>query len=518
MTTLQFGNNTIRLGATPDASAAGAPLSRLFLAARTGRGPVNLPTTIGSYDDFVAVFGAGTNAARTDVAGEVVRDYFKVVGRAADAVVTRLYEGTPQVAAEQEVVGSDPATPAQQLRVQLEAASPGAWGDGLVRSVRQTAPGVYTVEVREVRGGVVVKRKPVAGVTPDAAGAARLNAESGGLLRATFNPAGTVDFLNVAAGADPDVWVTFAGGADSAQLSPQTLEGTLDPDSQERTGLWTLRSTELGGGVLVVPTADTPELNAVKLRWAAETSRFAPIEPGGDLTPGAALAEKQALELVDGASFGAYFYPRGREAAPGGAVSKSALGYVAGLYVQSVMAEPGYVSPPAGALGLPDVQRAPNGRDLLVHEVNASTLQKAGVNTLVQRAGRIELQGLSLLAPNPLQPGTDKVYERLILNALSYDIGPKLGKFNNAYVDAKGVFFSVVIGAIRDVITPYYQRGLLYGETVEQAFRVEMDYTLNNPAEVAKTGRLNVKVKVRISPVGEGIDLELFHVPVNVDL
>ncbi|WP_155300538.1 hypothetical protein [Deinococcus kurensis] len=530
--TLYFGNNTITMGASPDQGTAPAPLARLFLFGRFERGPVGQPITVSSNERFLSVFGAGAPLTPTAEGAEVVEDYFKRVGRTADAVIVRLLEGNADAMTAKEA----PVTPLAggvKARYALKASSPGKFGDNLDRSVVEIrvngAVVAYTVEVRESVGGVVKARRTAARFTPgDLASLQAANStlrdlaviveDTTALDQDGKLTAGNVNFADVTAANAAPIRTPFTGGADSPQITPSTLRGGIDPDSQERTGLYTVRSTEYGGGVVGAVGMDTLDHRKVLAEFARETARYTPFLPAADINPSAALTDKQSCELIDGAEYTDYVYPRARKVTTTGPVTKSALGYVAAEAVLAVLSQPGKVLPPAGVTSIPDVQRAANGRDLLVHELNERDLQRAGIRTLLMRGSRVELQGLSLTKADPLQPATDKIYERLLLNTLAYDIGPSLSRFNNSYVDAQGVFFDVVRGVVRDKLTPYFKSGVLFGATVDEAFSVQIDFTNNTTADLVKSARANVKVKVRISAVSEGIDLEIFHIPLTSTL
>lgn len=570
MNDLTFGNNTVTLGQVPASGNTTPPLARLFIAARLERGPVNTPTTVSSLDRFASVFGTPDVNSPNYAAYRAARDYFRAVGRYGDLVVVRLYEGDDQLGVASEANIDTGAVP----RLRVLAPSAGAYGDNLERRVTLTAaPQIssrvqvelvgstetetvtYVLQVRERVGSTFKNRRQVrftetrTRVAPatewtytktiDAAQVAAAQVTLAGVAQLAFNPAGTVAFLDIegeqatvpppgnnetessyatlafTATALPELWLPFTGGDDSAAITPATLSGTLDEDTQERTGLYTLRDTTLGGGVVLTPGLSTFELNAARIQFAADTMRLTLVEPGEEITPLAAKADKLGYETLEGASYAAYVYPLAREARPTGAVSVSALGHVAGLIVANINREAGKLTPPAGITTIPDVQRAPNGRDYLVHDGNARDLQASGINPLVVRGTNVELTGLALIAPDPTQPATDKVHERLILNTIAYDVGQSLGTFNYAQVDAKGVYFGVLEGVIRNRVRPYHASGALYGATVDDAFRVAVDVQASDPAAISKTGRVLVDLKLKISPVAEGTTVSLYHVPLD---
>lgn len=506
MTTLAFGPNTITFQRYDENAVVTVPLARLFLIGRTERGPVGVPTVVTDAEDFVSKFGRGTQATGTDRLYGELEAYRSRVGDLSDAVVLRLYEGS---------TATGTAKDGSTGKLSIEAGSAGVWGNALSRSVVTSADSLTaTVTVREMVNGVAQRIRTVTAPV-SAEGVATMNAALGGLATVKWNALGTGVALNSTLDGAAVTWVNLTGGADSASFTEATLRGGINADTQERTGLATLRTTEHGGGVIIAEGVATDTMRAAMYEFARDFERVYLDGPQTDILPSAAEVEKAALELLSGASFATYTYPRARVGQAPGTYTRSALGWVAGEMVAGVMQTPGMVRPPAGRTLIPDVQRSPNGRDTLVHDSNASRLKARGINVLILRGGQVELEGLSLLRADLLQPSIDKVYERLARMAITYDLGPRLSRFNNVYVDKKGAFFNVVKGAIRDTLKPYYQSGVLYGATLEEAFDVKLDFELNPPTTLERTGRVLVRVKYKVSPVSEGIDLALFQIPIT---
>src|SRR3954469_4830441 len=119
----------------------GVATSITAFVGRARRGPVNEPVTINSYGDFERIFG-GLWADSS--LGYAVRDFYLNGGN--QAIIVRLYRG-----------GAGPPTPVTTAELavdtlQLQAASPGSWGNQLQalvdHDIAGTATNLFNLSVR----------------------------------------------------------------------------------------------------------------------------------------------------------------------------------------------------------------------------------------------------------------------------------------------------------------------------------------------------------------------------------
>lgn len=503
-TSVRFGNTVVEMGIVPQMPAAAPPLARAFIAGRCAAGPVNVPTVVRDLTDFEAKFGIGTDTNGGRDLHLAVRQFFKDAPNQS-AVILRLYAG----------VGGYSSEPSS-AKVKAIAQSPGSYYDSFEVTYTKTAKGNLNFFYRRMVNGRPSPMRVIRDIPITAAGileANRILQKSG--LSLVYDPTAANEVENVSESEYKLVWAQFKGGKDSGDITAADLAGTLDPETRIRTGLYVLDNSDLGGGVVIAPGLNTNEHRAALLAFAERTGRIAPLEPQGDVYPSDSVTDALSLEGLPGATYGAYYYGRGRTDRTVYGQPISALGHIAALYVNCVMRRRGYVAPPAGVIGLVDIQRGPDGRTPLVDNDNFESLIEQGVNTLILRDGNVEVQGLELLAPDPDQPATTKTYERLILNTLIYDIGPRLRKFDNTYVDARGAFESAVRERITEGVLPYWESNCLYGSRAQDAFNITFGYQ----RVVTDGGRTKYKVTVnlavKISPVSEGVTVNLYHLDIN---
>lgn len=509
--TLRFGNNTVSRGPQPTPPSVPPPLARGFIVGRTERGPVNTPTRVRDYDEFRAIFGAGSDSNGTADIADQARDYFRSVGGSSDAIVLRLYEGDPSGGLARETAA------AGAYRVVAVAPGPGQYGNALERAVVVEGAGenqTITVYARELVNGIVVASRTTPAVPLTPAGIRDANTYLTGLLSLAFDEAGAEAAAQATAPGAPLSWVRLSGGSDSVAISTSTLRGTVNDDTQARTGLEIIRSSRYGGGAIVAPGFSDDEGRTILYAFAAATMRIVPDGPPSELLISGGVADYQAARLIPGAEYAGYWYPLKRVTRGGVVQNRQAIGALAGLLVASVMRREGYVAPPAGETVISDIQRSVDGAFPLVTDANMSQLTSAGLNVLVAR-NRVEAQGLALVTSDPLQPATTKLHHRLIANALAYDLGPVLSQFDNTYVDAKGAFYSAVKSEMLKRLKRFHDSGVLYGVSLADAVQVRFAFEQTPDEELERTGRVKVTINYKVSGVSEGIDLALGHVPIN---
>ena len=506
-TQVRFGNTVVQMGIVPPNANAAPPIARAMIVGRTARGPINQPVIVKNVLDFETKFGIGTEANGGVDVYLAVKQYFKDAP-SYDAVIVRLFDSAT-------LAGGGISTEAGTAKVLSKATAPGTDYDALQVAYLTTSLG-FDFFFRRMVNGRPSPTRSVRNIALSAEGILNANISLLGTgVQLVYNPNASTSFGAASTDESSLNWVPLAGGLDSPAITAIELAGEIDPETRVRTGLHTLDSSEYGGGVVIAPGMNTDAHRQALLAFAQHTARFAPIEPAGDVYPSAAVNDKVRVESFEGATFGAYYYGRGRTDKTIFGRPVSALGHIAALYVNSAMRQRGYIAPPAGRIGLVDIQRGPDGRTPLVDDDNFTGLLNQGVNVLLLRDGNVEVQGLELLTPDPDQPATTKTYQRWILNALVYDIGPRLRRFDNAYVDARGAFESAVRERIREGVLPYWESDCLYGSTAHEAFNVSFNYERITAEGGRVQYRVIVNLTVKISPVAEGVTVNLYHIDIN---
>ena len=181
---------------------------------------------------FTAKLGAGQDANGTLELSQQVQDYFRGVGGLSDVIVLRLYEGDHTAATAREAAGAG--------KVTAQASGPGKYGDNLQVAYVQggTAENpTLAVYARELVNGQVMASRTTPAVPVTVDGITKANAYLNGLVVLVFNPLGTTPVTTSTAPGEPLSWVSLAGGADSPAITNKTLQGSVNEDTQVRTGL-----------------------------------------------------------------------------------------------------------------------------------------------------------------------------------------------------------------------------------------------------------------------------------------
>ncbi|HEY7876286.1 MAG TPA: phage tail sheath subtilisin-like domain-containing protein [Actinomycetota bacterium] len=223
----------------------GVATSITAFVGRAMRGPVNTATTITSYADFERIFGG---LWRESALGYSVRDFYRNGG--ATAIVVRVHNGPDSDTATLDVGAPDP--------LQLEAASPGAWGSRLLATidhdVKPTDPPDATLFNLTVTDDATDKVEVFRNVSFEATHpryVGNVLAQSSTLVRVATAP-------TVLPGEEADV--AAAGGDNGAPPGPnQYTEGGGLRDAKE--GLYALEEADLVNLIVIPPYSATQDVD-----------------------------------------------------------------------------------------------------------------------------------------------------------------------------------------------------------------------------------------------------------------
>jgi len=266
----------------------GVSTSITAFVGRTLRGPINTPVRIGSFTEYLRVFGGLWQSSTLSYA---VNQFFQHSGR--DALIVRVFRGADQGANPPKTVDQSTATidaptdagnGAQGDALVFAAANPGAWGNSLrVVIDHDTADTTdnlqFNLEVLEVGpdGTTVVASESFRNLSVDPASPRFVDtvlAQRSVLVRVkTSAPAGQRPLT-----AAPDAPLVASGGEDGDAIKDSDVVAVADPP----VGLYALDHADLFN-LLCIP----------------------PLTPGGDVadstwaTAAKYCADRRAVLLVD---------------------------------------------------------------------------------------------------------------------------------------------------------------------------------------------------------------------------
>jgi hypothetical protein len=81
-------------------------------------------------------------------------------------------------------------------------------------------------------------------------------------------------------------------------------------------------------------------------------------------------------------------------------------------------------------------------------------------------------------------------------------------------IDGKGQTISQFNGELAAMLNSYYGLGALYGETADDAFRVDTGSSVNTTGSIAE-GRLRAVLSIKRAPHAEQVEVEIVKVAIN---
>lgn len=434
-----------------------------FLVGLAERGPVDKPVFIVSLGHFISVFGERAAysplyaeldlAFRVGLAGVYIQ---RVVGPAAKAATGKVKDGVGEGAKD---------------TLQIDAASPGEWGDDLDwKVVAGVAEGTYRLQV--TYDGTVVE------TSEDLAD----------------NTAGVNYFADSS-------WVRLK---DLGQGNPTASEDSLSGGDDDRSEVdaevidegFALFPPDLGPGQLCAPGYTTEAVHVACVVRAALSSRT-PICDGEDTEKAEDLiSDAVALRAQSGARHAGFFAPWVTvpvTGVPGATETVPPSALVIGLLARSDR-QNGHANVAVAG---------PNGKSSYAvgvtqtySDIDRADMNAAGVNVIGMDEGEVTILGFRTLA----DPVSDRNWLPLSNARLMMDLafGTKqvLKRFHFANLDAQGESRAKAEGAIvGEVITPLFLARAIFGVSPEDACQIVVEQDVNpSDGSIAKlTGSLAAK-------------------------
>jgi phage tail sheath protein FI len=448
-----------------------------FLVGLAERGPVDKPVFIVSLGHFVTVFGERVAysplydeldlAFRDGLAGVYIQ---RVVGPAAKASTGKVKDG----------VGGE-----AKDTLQIDAASPGEWGDD-------------------------IDWKVFAGVTE---GTFRLQVKyDGTVVETSEDLADNTAAVNYFANSS---WVRLK---DLAEGNPTASEGSLTGGDDDRAEVdsevidagFALFPPDLGPGQLCAPGYTTEAVHVACIVHAALTTRT-PILDGEDTDKAEDLiADAVALRAQSGGRHAGFFAPwitvpgitpnTTRTVPPSAVV----LGLLAKSDRQNGHANVAVAGPNGKSSYAIGVTQAFSDED-------RGDMNSAGVNVIGMDEGAVTILGFRTLA----DPVTDRNWLPLSNARLMMDLafGTKkvLKRFLFANLDAQGETKATAEGVIvGEVITPKFLAGAIFGESPEDACQIVVEQDVN-PSD-GSIGKLTGSLAAKPTKFNERTEFEVVSV------
>lgn len=301
-------------------------------------------------------------------------------------------------------------------------------------------------------------------------------------------------------------------------LARTNLAGGTDDHANAVDAQWlaalNLFDTDLGPGQVAAPGRTTVAAHQQLIDHGAARFRSPVLDTGDAASEATMDAAAAAVDDYAGSDWAALF--GGWVTVPGVAGSSVrrvppsglVLGLVARLDAQLGGAGFAAAGPQGTARYALDVILPAGG----LEEDDYESLNAAGVNMVrAFRASGVQLHGFRSVSSDPEWVQWSSSRERMSLHARLNRIGQGY-KFRT--IDGRGQLFSELNGALKGECMRDYNLGLLYGDTPEEAFRVDTGDTVNTDDTTA-AGMILAEVYARFAPFAELVRFAVVKVPIT---
>lgn len=460
-----------------------------FVTGECAMGPVGVPIPITSLAQFVSYCGTRQSYSYLY---DALQEFFQDGGQ--QAYVSRVLHSTAVAAS----VVLDDATSATTLKV--SASSPGAWGNSL-SVVVTTVSSDYTIQI--LLNGVVVATSPLLTSPADAV-----------TWATTSTPwAFPVSIAIDGSGANP------AAGTFSLTSGVDNLASVAESDWTAALVAFTTGAAAGVPGQVSAPGHSTATGWNALISHAQANNRFALLDDTDTAT--AATIEGYVTTIQETA---APFDPSyGMMLAPWVIIPGLPQGVGAEVVAQNRTIPPSAVA--AALMARNDVTNScdvaaagPNGvSNYAVGVTNVyvpsdlQNLNNGGVSVFKVLNGQVTLYGYRTCTtdPNWVQAGPARFRMQL-----TYLLSTAAEAYVFAPIDPQGKTLAAFQGALTGVLQPFYASGSLYGESINDAFNVNVSNVVNTPAGLAQ-GVLAAVISYSTSPTAEVVTITIVKYPIT---
>lgn len=465
---------------TGPSTTAVAPASTFFVVGTAVRGPVDEAKLVTSLADFEAFYG-GYNASYT--LHQHLQTYFEEGG--VRAYVSR----TVGASATSGTRTLNDSGAAASLRI--DAANPGAWSTGVTVSVIN-ASSVATVKIY-FDGTLVYSTGAQSTV---AALVDKINNDSDASIYVTATALAT----NLPATVTDQA--LSAGNNGSAPTTAQLL-GT-----STTTGL-ALFDESLGAGAVAIPGQTTTTAYDGIIDHAVAYNRIALLAIASGDTVAEAVTTVENYGTYTGAEYAAFYYPHITISGEGGiSLTISPESYVA---AKRAVAH-SQVGPWQAYAGLISQAKFVTGLETTVSRSDGDTLDAGRVNALRLIQGTVRVYGARSASDD--EDNYRFITYRDVLNYIVTEAEKRLEDLVFSPIDGRQTVFGRVESRLVGLLDPIRSAGGLYeafnadGELIDPGYSVVVNDALNPVTQLA-TGLIKARVGVRVSSVGDTIEVEV---------
>ncbi len=467
---------------TGPSSATVRESSQLFVVGQAERGPSDEPVVVESLAEFESIFGGYISGSYLH---PTIETFFEEGG-------TRAYIGRTVGSAA--AIGELTLQSASAVDVlTLTANGAGDWSDNLEVEVTQPTPG-STFKVNFYYDSALVYSTGTVTSATQAAG--RINSSA---IATQYASATVEDDTLIPAVLAAENGAFSGGDSDTAGIDDASYVASLE-----------LFNDALGSGAVTCPESSATEVVQGLVAHANTYSRIALLF-GGE-TNSVATIKQAALDVQteNHAEHAAYYYPwvEVPTGTPGVTRFIPPVGYVAG---KRALAH-NQTGPHLPAAGLLSVARFVVGLKSSINKTVGDDLDENYVNAL-----RVIQNTIRIYGARSCSSDTDNfryITQQDVVNSIVTECYRSIEDVVFSAIDGRNTIFANVESRLLSILSVMRNIGALYpafdanGRQLDQGYTVRCDASLN-PASQLATGLVKATVGVRVSSVGDKIEIEI---------
>lgn len=459
-----------------------APTSTLFVAGVTTRGPQGNAFLVRSLSDYEEIYGGYSSSGFVH---QTIQTFFEEGG--SRAYVSRVIDISGAASATA-VLSNGAATPATV--VTLTASGEGTWPHSgvLVAEVTQPTAG-STFRIRILLGGSVVYSSPVLTSGTDAI--EEINNSTVAALYVTASAGTAPTTIPVVANTN------FASGSDGSALIDSDFTVALD-----------FFIKTLGTGAVCIPGKTGNTVWGALIANASTNNRIALLGFGKDDEPQDAIDDAAGIANDAGAEFAAWYYPWVKVVRSGLTVSIPNEGYVAGKRAKLH----NEVGPHAAYAGVSTNADFVVGTYRSLTAAQADSLNDGFVNPIRVVNGDVRVYGARSASDDV--DNYRFITAKEVVNYIVSEAETRLERLVFSIIDGRGTLFGEVAATLTSILDPLAKSGALFpsvteaGKLLDPGYKVTVNSSLNPVTQLA-TGTVKARVGVRVSSLGDTIEVEI---------
>lgn len=471
-------STAVRTGAV---NTGTAPAATFFVAGQTERGIDTSAVLVTSLEDYETKFGGHVSGHYT---WYTLRTFFEEGG--VQAYVAKA-TASAAVKASKALLA-----PSSAAGITLTAVGKGTWGNNLSVTVTNNTTDFDIVV--EYSGEPIFAGSGYASLN-EAVEAINFSSAAQYYFTAALT-SGAVGTALLATAAES----SFASGTDGT-IAKSDYEDALD-----------LFTNELGSGAVSIPgvatgTSDSSVYDALRTH-AYANNRIAICSFSSSATIAQARSASTGYTGTEYHEYMAFYHPWIQ--IPNGTVTVNIPpdGYVAAVRSRTH----NEAGPWKAFAGVASEAKFATGLALTVSRADADNMEADRVNPLRLVNGRVRVYGAR--SHSTLASQWRFINARDVINFIVTQAETKLDDLVFSTIDGRSVVFANIINALQSVLEPIRIAGGLYegfdalGKRLDYGYTIKCDSALN-PASQLETGTVKARVGVRVSSIGDKIEVDL---------